>query len=338
MKNLSRIDPLAHQLAPFETPSAAADADLEVEPIPGLVALSPTMQNIVRTVKRLAGTQAAVLLRGETGTGKELIARAIHDLSPRASRPFVVLDSGALSPTLLGAQLFGHERGAFTGAEARHQGAFELARGGTLFLDEIGDLPLAMQPALLGVLERRSFRRLGGREDLRVDVRVISATNRDLEGAIAHGEFRADLYFRLAAARIDLPPLRDRPEDIAPLIEHFAGPLPDSARNPFSEHVLASLRTRRWPGNIRELRHVVENILTFGGPVPEFHKAPPSPDQPPAVPLPYREARRLAIEQFERQYVSDLIRATRGNASGAARLAGMDRPYLLTLLRKHGLR
>jgi DNA-binding NtrC family response regulator len=338
MTNLSRIDPWAHQCAPVQTASAPAAPDLEAELIPGLVALSPTMRNIVRTAKRLAGTQSAVLLRGETGTGKELIARAIHDLSPRANRPFVVVDSGALSPTLLSAQLFGHERGAFTGAEARHQGAFELARDGTLFLDEIGDLPLAMQPALLGVLERRSFRRLGGREDLRIDVRVISATNRDLEAAVAHGEFRADLYFRLAAARIDLPPLRDRPEDIGPLVKHFAGPLPDPARNPFSEHVLAALRAQRWPGNIRELRNVVENILTFGGPVPESQRLPTSPDQPPAAAVPYREARRLAIEQFERRYVSDLIKATGGNASAAARLAGMDRPYLLTLLRKHGLR
>ena len=209
-------------LALLDATIAPLEAPLPPPDIPGLVAASPTMQQVGRTVERLAQSTVSVLIQGETGTGKELVARAIHELSARAKQPFIVVDPGALPATLIASQLFGHERGAFTGAERRQEGAFELAHGGSIFLDEIGELPLAVQPALLGVLERRSFRRLGGKEDIQVDVRVISATHRDLRAEANQGTFRADLYFRLAVARIEIPPLRDRPEDIDPLVAHFA--------------------------------------------------------------------------------------------------------------------
>ena len=244
-------------IAPPETPLPPPD-------VPGLVAASPTMQQVGRTVERLAQSTVSVLIQGETGTGKELVARAIHEMSARAKQPFIVVDPGALPATLIASQLFGHERGAFTGAERRQEGAFELAHGGSIFLDEIGELPLAVQPALLGVLERRSFRRLGGKEDIQVDVRVISATHRDLRAEANQGTFRADLYFRLAVARIEIPPLRDRPEDIDPLVAHFAAEITGAPGFHFSEATMSALRAHRWSGNIRELRNVVESALAMG--------------------------------------------------------------------------
>jgi DNA-binding NtrC family response regulator len=305
--------------------------------VPGLVAASPTMQDIGRTIARLAQSNVAVLVQGETGTGKEMVARAIHEASPRAKRPFVVVDPGALPATLVASQLFGHERGAFTGAERRQEGAFEMAHGGSIFLDEIGELPLAVQPALLGVLERRSFRRLGGKEDIQVDVRVISATHRDLRAEANQGSFRADLYFRLAVARIEIPPLRERTEDIAPLVAHFAADISGSQAFPFSEATMAALRAHRWSGNVRELRNVVESALAMGS-INLNGLAEPVAAPMGAVMPAYRAARADALAAFERTYLRKLIDAAGGNASAAARTANMDRPYLLSLLRRHGLR
>src|SRR5262252_1736745 len=242
----------------------APETPLPPPNVPGLVTASATMQEIGRTVERLAQSNVSVLIQGETGTGKELVARAIHDLSARAKRPFIVVDPGALPATLIASQLFGHERGAFTGAERRQEGAFELAHGGSIFLDEIGELPLAVQPALLGVLERRSFRRVGGKEDIQVDVRVISATHRDLRAEANQGTFRADLYFRLAVARIHIPPLRERQEDIEALVEHFAREITGAPGSPFSDATMEALRNHRWSGNVRELRNVVESALAMG--------------------------------------------------------------------------
>jgi DNA-binding NtrC family response regulator len=306
--------------------------------IPGLVAASPAMHEIASAIERLAASNVSVLVQGETGTGKELIARAIHDAGSRAKGPFVVVDAGALPATLIASQLFGHERGAFTGAERRQEGAFELAHGGSIFLDEIGELPLAVQPALLGVLERRSFRRLGGKEDIQVDVRVISATHRDLRSEANQGTFRADLYFRLAVARIEIPALRERPEDIEPLVEHFAREITGAPGLPFSEATMAALRAHRWSGNVRELRNVVESALAMGT-VSLDGLAAVAPDtaRSGAI-IPYRAARAEALAAFERRYLRSLIEATGGNASAAARAASMDRPYLLSLLRRHGLR
>jgi DNA-binding NtrC family response regulator len=317
---------------------ATPDTPLPPPDVPGVVAASPTMQEIGRTVERLAPSNVSVLIQGETGTGKELVARAIHDLSPRAKRPFIVVDPGALPATLIASQLFGHERGAFTGAEKRQEGAFELAHGGSIFLDEIGELPLAVQPALLGVLERRSFRRLGGKEDIQVDVRVISATNRDLRAEANQGTFRADLYFRLAVARIEIPPLRERPEDIDPLVAHFAAEITGAPGFLFSEATMSALRGHRWSGNVRELRNVVESALAMGS-INLNGLAQPAPAATNAAAIPqYRAARAEALAAFERSYLRRLIETTGGNASAAARTANMDRPYLLSLLRRHGLR
>jgi DNA-binding NtrC family response regulator len=306
--------------------------------VPGLVTASPTMQEIGRTVERLAQSNVSVLIQGETGTGKELVARAIHEMSARARQPFVVVDPGALPATLIASQLFGHERGSFTGAEKRQEGAFELAHGGSIFLDEIGELPLAVQPALLGVLERRSFRRLGGKDDIQVDVRVISATNRDLRAEANQGTFRADLYYRLAVARIEIPALRERPEDIDPLVAHFAAEITGAPGFLFSEATMSALRGHRWTGNVRELRNVVESALAMGS-INLNGLAQPAPPAASAATIPqYRAARAEALAAFERSYLRRLIETTGGNASAAARAASMDRPYLLSLLRRHGLR
>ena len=323
---------------------AAGETEESIRPIaeiPSLIGRSHAMQAVARSIRKLAQSGAAVLLQGETGTGKELVARAIHELGPRASGPFVAIDSGALSPTLMASQLFGHERGSFTGADTRREGAFELARGGTLFLDEIGDLPPAIQPALLGVLERKTFRRLGGRENIPADVRVISATHRDLRSGSADETFRSDLYFRLAVVNLHLPPLRERVEDLDPLVAHFIREIAGPGAPPFSESLMVALRSHRWKGNVRELRNVVENVLTMGSanlrPVPASARAAVPPPGTDGV-LPYRVARSEAVAAFEHHYIGNLIKLSKGNASQAARVAGMDRPYLLALLRKHGLR
>jgi DNA-binding NtrC family response regulator len=312
--------------------------DANAPEIPNLVVASSAMQDVARAVKRLAPSNVSVLVEGETGTGKELVARAIHEAGPRAKGPFLVVDAGALPPTLIASQLFGHERGAFTGADRRQEGAFELAHGGTIFLDEIGELPLSVQPALLGVLERRSFRRVGGNEDIQVDVRLISATHRDLRAEANQGTFRPDLYFRLAVARILIAPLRERPEDIEALVEHFAREITGAPGSPFSETTMAALRSHRWSGNVRELRNVVESALTMGNVTLDGSPSAKLEISAPGAIVPYRVARAEAIAAFERQYLGRLIEESRGNASGAARAAGMDRPYLLSLLRRHGLR
>jgi DNA-binding NtrC family response regulator len=336
--------PVGTRLRIGRTVLVLLDAAIETPPpllppphIPGLVMASAEMQEIGRTAERLA-ENVSVLIQGETGTGKELIARAIHEMGPRAKGPFLVVDTGALPATLIASQLFGHERGAFTGAERRQEGAFELAHGGSIFLDEIGELPLSVQPALLGVLERRSFRRVGGKEDIQVDVRVISATHRDLRAEANQGTFRADLYFRLAVARIEIPPLRERPQDIDPLVEHFAHEVTGTRGFLFSEATMAALRAHRWSGNVRELRNVVESALAMGSiNLDGLSQTVPAPASGGPVP-PYRAARAEALAAFERSYLRKLIEATGGNASAAARAANMDRPYLLSLLRRHGLR
>src|SRR5215831_15264990 len=296
----------------------APDTPLPPPNVPGLVAASAAMQEVGRTVERLAQSTVSVLIQGETGTGKELVARAIHDLSARAKEPFIVVDPGALPATLIASQLFGHERGAFTGAEKRQEGAFELAHGGSIFLDEIGELPLSIQPALLGVLERRSFRRVGGKEDIQVDVRVISATHRDLRAEANQGTFRADLYFRLAVARIHIPPLRERQEDIEALVEHFAREITGAPGSPFSDATMEALRAHRWSGNVRELRNVVESALAMGNLTLEGISPAQIQDALRTEDIvPYRRARAEAIATFERRYLSHLIEATGGNASGA---------------------
>jgi DNA-binding NtrC family response regulator len=269
-----------------------------------------------------------------------MVARAIHDLGPRRDKPFEVVDCGSLLPTLVASELYGHERGAFTGAERRHLGAFERAHGGTLFLDEIGELPLDVQPTLLGVLERGRLRRLGGDHEVAVDVRVVSATHRDLRAATNQGSFRADLYFRLAVARIVVPPLRDRPHDIEPLVRHFVQEATGAGSMlPVDAATMDALLHHRWSGNVRELRNAVASLLALGHMSLDEGSLPANMDAALESTLkPYAQARAEMLSRFERRYLHDLMDRARGNASEAARQARMDRSYLLSLLRRHGLR
>jgi DNA-binding NtrC family response regulator len=321
---------------------ARGAADDDGPDLPGVIAIAPAMRAVVATLRKLARVTTSVLIEGETGAGKEVIARAIHDLGPRRDGPFEVVDCGSLPPTLIASQLFGHERGAFTGADARRAGAFERAGGGTVLLDEIGELPAELQPALLGVLERRRFARVGGGEPIDVDVRVLAATHRDLRAEVNAGSFRADLYYRLAVARVVIPPLRDRPEDVEPLIAHFAERLTGQADHPLVATLAASLRDAgtRWSGNVRELRNVVEAAIVLDqlpGSAP-IGATPATPATGPAILASYRDARARALHDFERVYLADLLARAGGNVSEAARQARMDRPYLAQLLKRHGLR
>jgi DNA-binding NtrC family response regulator len=303
---------------------------------------SPVMRRLMSAVQRAARSDVSVLVVGESGTGKELIARALHDLGPRARRPFVAVDCGALSPSLVASELFGHEKGAFTGADHQHAGAFERASGGTLFLDEIGELPLALQANLLGALERKKLRRLGGRADVVVDVRVVSATNRDVRADVNSGAFRLDLYYRLAAVTLRLPPLRERSEDIELLVEHFLreaghdGPVEDLISAP----TMRSLASHHWPGNVRELRNLIEATLAMGEPPPLDTVQPTDPGDPfaPLLAQSYRTARLQVLHQFEVRYLAALIARCRGNVSRAAREAQMNRSHLIELLQRHQLR
>ena len=302
---------------------------------------APVMRALLARIDKAARSATPVLLTGESGTGKELIARALHERGPRAKQPFITVDCGSLSPGLVASELFGHERGAFTGAERKHVGAFEQADGGTVFLDEIGELPPALQASLLGVLERQRFRRVGGTEDVSVDVGVVSATHRDLRAAVNAGTFRLDLFFRLAVVKLDVPPLRARVEDLELLISHFLREAGSEATvdSLFSKDTLASLRAHQWPGNVRELRNLVESTLAMGEP-PVLEAAPPSSSEP-AFPGPertYKDARAELLHRFEAQYLAKLMAATKGNVSAAARHAKMDRSHLIELLQRHGLR
>ena len=308
---------------------------------PDLVGESDAIREVARLVHKLARVDSSVLINGETGTGKEVVARAIHDASPRRARELIVVDCGSMPASLIASLLFGHEKGAFTGADQRRAGAFERANGGTVLLDEIGELPLDVQPALLGVLERRAFTRVGGAQSVDVDVRVLAATHRDLRAEVNTGRFRADLYYRLAVAKNYVPPLRERPEDIEPLVRHFAQRitgLAEAELGPLAG-ALDQLRTHPWSGNVRELRNVVEAAIVMGelaldGATPATKPVATAPGQIAS----YRDARAAALHRFEAEFLRHLIDRASGNASEAARIARMDRPYLLALLRKHGLR
>jgi DNA-binding NtrC family response regulator len=309
----------------------------------GLRGRSAAMRRLMSQIQRAALSEASVLVVGESGTGKELVARALHELGPRASGPFVTVDCGALAPTLVASELFGHEKGAFTGAERQHVGAFEQAGGGTLFLDEIGELPPPLQSALLGALERRRFRRVGGRNEIEVDARFVCATHRDLRAEVNQGAFRLDLYYRIAVITLQMPPLRERRDDVPLLVEHFArleghdGPI-DTV---FPPEAMVRLAEQRWPGNVRELRNVVEATLAMGEP-------PPSAVAPLAgggtdataalLDRPYKEARSELLRDFERRYLVRLLDRSGGSVQQAARSAGLDRSHVAELLRRHGLR
>ncbi|MCK6547531.1 sigma 54-interacting transcriptional regulator [Myxococcota bacterium] len=320
---------------------------LEDDRLGSLRGRSAVMRALMARIERAAATDAPVLLVGETGCGKELIARALHEEGPRAAEPFEIVDCGALMPTLVASELFGHEKGAFTGADRQHVGAFERAHGGTLFLDEIGELPAALQPALLGALERRTFRRVGGTKPIEVDVRVIAATHRDLRAEVNAGTFRQDLYFRLAVILLRVPPLRERPSDLPILIEHFlreAGYSGDTSAV-IPDSVMQALAVHRWPGNVRELRNFVEHALAMGEAPPleavDVASAGSGGAGFPSEPLerllerPYREARELVVQEFEGLYLGRLLERAGGNVARAARLSDMNRTYLTQMLKRH---
>jgi DNA-binding NtrC family response regulator len=326
-----------------EAEASASAGVTEHAAVPGMVGASSAMREVAARVRALAPLASSVLVHGETGTGKELVSRALHDLGPRPLGPFVVVDCASLPATLLEGELFGHERGAFTGADRARAGAFERAHGGTVFLDEVGELPPVAQGALLGVLERRRFRRLGGDREISVDVRVVSATNRDLRAEVNRGTFRADLYYRLAGARVVLPPLRERPEDVPPLVAHVAAELTGDP-SAIAPDVVATLALQSWPGNVRELRATVERLLALGAAeLGEPSVAAPAPPRTQASgevlgQERYRDAKSRVVLAFEREFVTALLATTGGNVSEAARRAGMDRPYLVSLCRRYGLR
>ncbi len=321
---------------------------------------SAALREVLSKVEQVAPTASTVLLRGETGTGKELVAHAIHINSPREEKPFVRVNCAALAPGVLESELFGHEKGSFTGALARRPGRFELADGGTLFLDEVGDLPMEVQIKLLRTLQEREFERVGGAETIKVDVRVISATNRNLEKMIEDGEFREDLYYRLNVFPINLPPLRDRLEDLPVLVQHFVAkfsrtmggtpqqPAPDA---------LAKLREYNWPGNVRELENIIERAMilakgqalaathldfgrraqvagassTASGPVLVVSAAP--------APALADDGKSLAerLLDSERKEIIAAVEKSRGNIASASRMLGINRSTLYYRLRKHGL-
>ena len=307
---------------------------------------SAPMQELFKLLARVAPTEATLLLEGETGTGKEAIAEAIHNASNRASKPFVVVDCGAIPHELIGSELFGHVKGAYTGAATDKAGLIETASGGTLFLDEIGELALDLQPQLLRVLDKRQVRPVGETKTIDVDIRVIAATHRDLRAMIKEGTFREDLYFRLAVVRTEMPPLRRRREDIGNLAEHLAEQL---GRPGFtlSPELRAELDAHDWPGNVRELRNVVERALSLGrvdlssavaSAGPATHGMSFDDDSgAPLIDRPFKDAKADLIERFERDYLNQLLDKHRGNISRAAAEAGIDRNYIHRLIKKYGL-
>jgi transcriptional regulator with GAF, ATPase, and Fis domain len=337
-----------------------ADEEVALSPFAGdrfgnVLGGSKVMRALFAVLHRVAATEATVLLEGETGTGKEAVAEALHARSSRAERPFIVVDCGAIPRDLIGSELFGHVRGAFTGAVNPKDGLVEAADGGTLFLDEIGELALDLQPQLLRVLEKREVRKVGDVKAHKVDIRVIAATHRDLRKMVKDGQFREDLFFRLAVVRAVVPPLRERREDIRMLAHAFAEQM---GRGGFSlpDGLERKLLAYDWPGNVRELRNVVEQALSLGDSLlpglgaPALSSSPPAPltasgtgsGTVPRTPeevldLPFKEAKGRLVEEFEREYLTALLAKHKGNVSRAAQEAGIDRNYIHRLVKKYGL-
>jgi DNA-binding NtrC family response regulator len=356
----------------FEPLNSSIEVPLsERDRLGDMVGRSVKMRELFARLERLAKTDATVLITGETGVGKELVAECLHEGSPRASGPFEVLDCSAIPENLIESQLFGHERGAFTGATNAFAGVFERAHRGTVFLDEIGELPLGMQPKLLRVLERRQVRRVGGSRTIDVDMRVIAATNRDLGVEVGRGRFREDLYYRLAVARVHVPPLRERREDIPLLIEHILAHTPGGERAAISDETVALMQKHDWPGNVRELRNVIERAVFLaepptstaalqrtraprGQPGAEADPEPGSEAGQAAsaaegaasgrgerqltvtidIETPYKLAKQQVVNEFERRYITELLAAHDGNISRAARAAGIDRMSIHKILNR----
>lgn len=302
-----------------------------------IISRSSRMAEALAEARMISQSDASVLLRGESGTGKELLAQAIHQASPRAGKPFIAVNCGAIPEALLESELFGHVKGAFTDAVASHKGLFQAADGGTLLLDEIGDMPPALQVKLLRVLQERVVRPLGSSQSIPVDVRIISATHRDLDAAMAEGQFRADLYYRLNVVTLTLPPLSERREDIPLLANHFLIKLAskyDKRLSGFAPEAIKALTTAAWPGNVRQLYNVVEQVCALSTtplvPLALVQRALRSPS---VQVLTFAEAR----QRFERDYLVGLLKLTDGNVADAARLADRNRTEFYRLMQKHGL-
>jgi DNA-binding NtrC family response regulator len=322
-----------------------ASPDLEDDPETLLAGSTAAVVEVRRRIERAAPTTATVLLTGESGTGKEIVARALWRRSPRHDGPFVKTNCAAIPEPLFESELFGHERGAFTGARERKPGRFELADKGTLFLDEVGEMPLAVQPKLLRALQEQSFFRVGGVETVQVDVRVLAATNRPLDADVRSGRFREDLYYRLNVVPIHLPPLRERPEDIPRLAEFFmrrAARRHQKSVEGFDPAALAALRSHPWPGNLRELENAVEQAVLFAdGPSVCARDLPVggSPAEPSALERPpgLRERIREATRLLERKAIEQALQATHGNVTRAARALGLSRRGLQLKMKELGI-
>jgi transcriptional regulator with GAF, ATPase, and Fis domain len=316
------------------------------------IGFSPAIRHVFWLLERAAGAEVTLLLEGESGVGKEVLARAVHDLSARAEGPMVTVDCGAIPKELLESELFGHERGAFTGADKARIGLFEQANGGTLFLDELGELPIDLQPKLLRALEAREVRPVGANRPRRIDVRVIAATNRNLLEEVRRGGFRQDLYYRVSVARVRIPPLRDRPGDIDVLATDFYREALRDDGATIPHEVLDLLRAYRWPGNVRELRNVVQRygLLGFSGRALFDHASSTAIRvSPPAsggassatsdwVGRKYHDARQIVLDRFEHEFTRDALARANGVMLRAAELAGMARSSFYRMVEKHGIR
>jgi DNA-binding NtrC family response regulator len=345
----------------------AADEKVEILPsrkekLGRMVGRHVKMRELYTVLEKIAPTATTVVIEGETGTGKEVVAQTIHDLSTRSSGPIMVFDCGAVPDNLIESELFGHEKGSFTGAIMTRQGLFEMAHGGTLFLDELGELPLDLQPKLLRALEQREIRRVGSNKPIKVDVRIIAATNRNLEDEVRAGRFRQDLFYRLSVVRVMLPPLRDRVDDLQVLIKHFLAEAPYNRKPDGSQKVTGVSRAAmdllaayKWPGNVRELVNTVERAVSFAeGELIEPRDLPETVRGEEAAPrrggssgpinvgsadvdATFKDAKERWVSTFERDYILTLLKKNKGNISHAAREADIDRKYFRKLMKKYGI-
>ncbi len=336
----------------------------EDEHFQGVIGRSVAMREVFALLAKIAPSELTCMIEGDTGTGKERAARAIHDASRRSKKPYVVLDCSSIPKDLMESYVFGHEKGAFTGAVGQHKGAFEQAHGGTLFMDEIGELDITLQPKLLRVLENREFKRVGGTQTNRADVRVIAATNRDLRHMVNEGTFREDLYFRLSVINVNLPSLAERPDDIPLLVDTFVDQIiakrPDLVKPRLTADALDLLLTYDWPGNVRELKNVVDRAVSLAtdniinrsdlqlrgkinpsGGSTQSTKAISLRDEPSTavdLSVPYKEAKQVVVDRFEVAYLTVLMEKFNGNISRASKDTGLTRYHLRELLKKHGLK
>ena len=330
---LEKISQALAVSAPPHLPSSRGEENWRSE----IISRSARMEEVLAEARMVAQSDASVLLRGDSGAGKELLARAIHKASPRAKKPFVAVNCGAIPEALLESELFGHMKGAFTDASSNHKGLFQAADGGTLLLDEIGDMPPALQVKLLRVLQERAVRPLGSSQSIPVDVRIISATHRDLEAAMAASQFREDLYYRLNVVTLHLPTLGERREDIALLANHFLNRLAGKygkRLSGFAPEALKALTTASWPGNVRQLFNVVEQVCALSTtPLVPLALVQRALRTPSIEVLNYADAK----QKFEREYLLGLLKLTDGNVADAARLADRNRTEFYRLLQKHAL-